>query len=158
MVAVVTIIFILGAITLGAIVVARHMMRQRVAEQFVKSVSIAVEAYNQVWKDYPASSDINSLIVALTVPVNGKGPFLNVPAGSDAASMFIDPWDRSYVYIYWKDYGTDVNGDGTNDGFVRSGSQYYHPRSFQFYSLGKDGRMSPGNPNDPVNEDNLMNF
>jgi prepilin-type N-terminal cleavage/methylation domain-containing protein len=169
MLAVITIIVILAALTVGGMGYVREKQARSQARVQIDLLSNAIEEYKQDFGNYPyggnaAKGDSNILFKALywDSDDNGSGPDADLNQkiyladldpttnkqkwidGQKATAKIVDPWGNEYYFRSGK----------TSDGKPNPGA--VNP-DFDIWSSGPDGKTSKGAKNDSTKDD-ISNF
>lgn len=130
--AVLTVIAILAGIVVGVGRRAAESGKTARARTELAAIAAALETYKRTYGDYPRTDDGVKLLRALLgqrgpvsdVAITGRA-LLETARFTVADDVLLDPWGRSYVYVY----KVPVAG-WTNSSYI-------------LYSLGPDGNDSP---------------
>ena len=122
---VISIIALLGALTLGAVGMAKEAARRNQSQYLITQVSTALESHRETRGHYPDSSVRATWITALA-PLNGA---LKIVDGE-----LLDPWDNPIEYRIPRHY--DGTYDGTLYHFI--GKPIPNPDTYWIWSPGKN--------------------
>lgn len=89
------------------------------------------------------SDDDQKIYLSDLDPVTSKQGWTTKPAGSSTA--IVDPWGNQYCYRTATDSTGNANTATQNP-------------DFDLWSMGKDGKTKPANPDDATNRDDIKNF
>lgn len=157
--AVLTILALLGAVMLGAGRRVSETGRVAQARTELAAIAAGLEAYQRRYGDYPRTADAGELLDSLSgrrapdgSAIIGRACLhracfrIGEDAGGEGSSgpTLLDPWQRSYVYVF------------------RVPAAGWENASYVLYSRGPDGRhdrtLRPGGFADPTAAPNLDNL
>jgi len=139
---VIAIIGLLAAMLLPALNNAREKAKVASMMNNMRQIMLAINMYHD---------DLNRWPPGDSTLLDGNAFFLRdqLAAGGSPtmkSNMFFDAWGTNMIYYSSESYVL-------NPGRIKYGTNTYNATTYQFFSVGPDGRKS-GNANNPVNSDN----